>query len=228
MDDDAQTGTAEWVVTFGDMMALLLTFFIMLASMSEVNQDERYQAMLESMREQFGAALATASLQPGETPPADPALQSLASLGRAKRADLVAGGARRETLAGDAPRVATIRPEREPTVGALIYFPAAARALDDEARLRLREIVAQVAGKTQTIEVRGHAPTNPPPDGDPWRIGYDYARVVIDGLVAEGIDPARVRIGSSGNNDPLKGLGLRNRRRGARVEVLLWDGYPGE
>jgi chemotaxis protein MotB len=229
MSDDEQPGVPEWVVTFGDMMALLLTFFIMLVSMSEVNQDERYQAMLESMREQFGGSITSASLQAGEKLPTDPTLQPLASLGRAKRADIVTGGARRGNLAGDAPRVATIRPEHAPTAGALVYFGEASNELDDDARVRLRDIAAQIAGKPQTVEVRGHASTRPINGDDHWRIAYDRARVVVDALVAEGIDPARIRIGSSGKNDSLEGgVGDGKRRRNARVEVLLWDGYPGE
>ncbi|MBL4886213.1 MAG: flagellar motor protein MotB, partial [Planctomycetaceae bacterium] len=36
MDDDEPPGVPEWVVTYGDMMSLLLTFFIMLVSLSEV------------------------------------------------------------------------------------------------------------------------------------------------------------------------------------------------
>ena len=47
-------GVPEWVVTFGDMMSLLLTFFIMLVSMSEVKEQERYQAMVDSIRQRFG------------------------------------------------------------------------------------------------------------------------------------------------------------------------------
>ena len=34
--EDPPAGVPEWLVTFGDMMSLLLTFFIMLVSLSEV------------------------------------------------------------------------------------------------------------------------------------------------------------------------------------------------
>ena len=36
MEEDAPPGVPEWVVTYGDMMSLLLTFFIMLVSLSEI------------------------------------------------------------------------------------------------------------------------------------------------------------------------------------------------
>jgi len=55
MDDEPEEiGIPEWVVTFGDMMSLLLTFFIMLVSLSEIKEEEQYQAMTDSIQESFG------------------------------------------------------------------------------------------------------------------------------------------------------------------------------
>ena len=42
-EDDGGGGIPEWVVTFGDMMSLLLTFFIMLVSLSEIKEEQKYQ-----------------------------------------------------------------------------------------------------------------------------------------------------------------------------------------
>ena len=53
-DDGGGGDIPEWVVTFGDMMSLLLTFFIMLVSLSEIKQEEKYQAMVESLTQRFG------------------------------------------------------------------------------------------------------------------------------------------------------------------------------
>ena len=44
-EEDSGGGIPEWVVTFGDMMSLLLTFFIMLVSLSEIKQEEKFQAI---------------------------------------------------------------------------------------------------------------------------------------------------------------------------------------
>ena len=38
--EEEQGGVPEWVVTYGDMMSLLLTFFIMLVSMSELKMKD--------------------------------------------------------------------------------------------------------------------------------------------------------------------------------------------
>jgi hypothetical protein len=46
-------GVPEWVVTFGDMMSLLLTFFIMLVSFSELKSEEKYQALMDALQRQY-------------------------------------------------------------------------------------------------------------------------------------------------------------------------------
>ena len=53
-EEDPPPGVPEWVVTYGDMMSLLLTFFIMLVSMSEQKQDGKVRAMLDSLELRFG------------------------------------------------------------------------------------------------------------------------------------------------------------------------------
>ena len=66
-EEDGPPGVPEWVVTYGDMMSLLLTFFIMLVSMSEIRNDEgSVRAMLDSLRERFGTHHGTAAV-PGKS-----------------------------------------------------------------------------------------------------------------------------------------------------------------
>jgi chemotaxis protein MotB len=46
----------EWFVTFADMMSLLLALFVMLVSFSEIKEVERFEALSNSLRGQFGGA----------------------------------------------------------------------------------------------------------------------------------------------------------------------------
>ena len=50
----SRPGIPEWVVTFGDMMALLLCFFILLQMFSELKQDREYQRVITAIKEAFG------------------------------------------------------------------------------------------------------------------------------------------------------------------------------
>ncbi len=49
-------GAPAWVVTFGDLMSLLLTFFVLLLSFSRVEVSQRYQEINGSMKNAFGLA----------------------------------------------------------------------------------------------------------------------------------------------------------------------------
>lgn len=58
MEVDASTGAGghgvpPWMVTFADLMALMMTFFVLLYSYSKVDE-EKYKAMVGSMAEAFG------------------------------------------------------------------------------------------------------------------------------------------------------------------------------
>lgn len=53
-DEEKTSGAPVWVVTFADLMSLLLVFFVMLLSFSEIDAS-KYRSLSESLREAFGA-----------------------------------------------------------------------------------------------------------------------------------------------------------------------------
>ncbi len=44
----------EWVVTFGDLMSLLLCFFVLLVSFSEMKKPREYQKVIDAIKESLG------------------------------------------------------------------------------------------------------------------------------------------------------------------------------
>ena len=50
----AMQGAPLWMVTYGDLVTLLLTFFVLLLSMSEIKQDQRVAEFMKAIRESFG------------------------------------------------------------------------------------------------------------------------------------------------------------------------------
>jgi chemotaxis protein MotB len=44
-DKDISGGAPAWMVTYGDMMSLLLCFFVLLASMSSIQESKFRQAL---------------------------------------------------------------------------------------------------------------------------------------------------------------------------------------
>ncbi len=64
----AEDGAPAWVVTYGDMMSLLLTFFIILVSMSELKADHKFQRVMESLRQALDTRVASAVSRPNNRP----------------------------------------------------------------------------------------------------------------------------------------------------------------
>ncbi len=50
--EECEAGSPAWMTTFGDMMTLLLTFFVLLVSMSVIREEE-FEAAKKSLREVF-------------------------------------------------------------------------------------------------------------------------------------------------------------------------------
>ena len=227
VEEEEQAGIPEWVVTFGDMMTLLLTFFVLLFSMSEIKQEEG-MALLESLRRQFGNETACLSLMPGRFPATSSALNKLASLGRARRMNTMNGGDKVQAPVGDFARVMAIRPSDDSTQGGVVYFEEGNSQLTEQQRRTLQAIAQTVGGKPQKIQIRGHTSTRPLGSGSPYRNHWDlaYARCfkVMQFLVQLGINPKRVRIEVAGENEPLHtGYDELLRKKNARVEVFMLD-----
>ncbi len=228
-EEDDGGGIPEWVVTFGDMMSLLLTFFIMLVSLSEIKQEEKYQAMVESMRRRFGYDRSLSSMVPGRSKPRNAKIARLATAGRAKRLDVMRGGNPVQSAVGDFPKVRIVRPGTRTTIGSVIPFQPTQVELDDAQRKALDQTLAEMRGKPQVIEVRGHTTPHPvaPETGfhDHWSLAFARCRAVFNYLTKEqNIDPRRIRISVAGPNEPLTlQPDLKQQRMNSRVEVFMLD-----
>jgi chemotaxis protein MotB len=226
-EEEQEAGIPEWVVTFGDMMSLLLTFFVMLVSMSEIKQ-EQSMALVESLRRQFGYNRSPLSLMPGRFSPTPSSLNKLPSLGRARRMDTMKGGDKVKAPQGDYARVMAIRPSDDSTLGGVIYFEEGSAELTDSHKETLRQAAPAISGKPQKIEIRGHTSSRPLEPDSPYRDHFDlgYARCskVREVLVRLGVNPKRISMRVAGPNEPIHtGYDPLLRKRNARVEVFLLD-----
>lgn len=219
----------EWVVTFGDMMSLLLTFFIMLVSLSEIKSEEKYQALVESIKKQLGHTTSMDSTVPGPSKPQNSMVQQVANLARAKRQDLMQGGQKVEAPTGESSTVQIVRPGSRTVVGTSVFFADFEVELRATEKQKLAELVPKIIGKPQKIEVRGHASRRPLPPGTPFQDHYDLAyqraRLVREYLVKElGVEPNRLRMISAGSDELVhSGVDPEKLKLNSRVEVFLLD-----
>lgn len=228
-EENSAGAIPEWVVTFGDMMSLLLTFFIMLVSLSEMKQEEKFQAMVESIQRQMGHMNSTESVVPGPVRPRNSQIQQIANMGRSRRLDLMRGGDRIKAPEGENRHVRIVRPGDRTARGVVVPFQELSAELTAQGKGLLSELAVDLIGKPQLIEVRGHTTRRPlPPDSpfsDHWALSEARCRVTMDFLVNEaGVEPERIRTTSAGPHEPVyTGTDPVQLRQNDRVEVYLLD-----
>lgn len=237
MDDEAPRGVPEWVVTYGDMMSLLLTFFIMLVSLSEVVADKRYRAVLESLHQYIGYRAAP-SAPPGRSFPLNSLISQLESLGAHVNdpEQKGTGGIKQLAIEGDDLRVFATRKGTEVRVGDPVFFAPGQASLSAAAKSRLDVMAATrtgaLAGYPNKIEIRAYASHEPlPPDAsysNEVLLTYARARAVLDFLHNAGVARERLRIGVAAGLEPETVPGDRDMDRFDRVEVYILDAFVSE
>jgi chemotaxis protein MotB len=232
MDDEPQSaGVPEWVVTYGDMMSLLLTFFIMLVSMSELKAEEKFRILLESIRESFGYTTGQAGA-PGKTfQAARPSFLQMS--GTRGRPDQDKGGNRNQAPEGPHVTVQRFREGTVNTVGGAIYFDALQAGIREEDKANLDRIAEALAGKRNKIEIRGHTSRVPLPPDSPfankWELSYARAAAVRDYLIQRGIEVYRLRMSMAADSEPLvRARDEASRRFNRRVEVFMLDVFADD
>jgi len=233
VEEDPPASVPEWVVTFGDMMSLLLTFFIMLVSMSQVKQDEQYEAMAQAMRERFGHKFFFTGLIPGTEPPQSSRFDLIDKAAGKGKEDSTESKDDTQAPSGANFQVRVIRSGDVMTDGGVVYFAEGQTDLTEEEKQQLKAVVERFGGKPQKIEIRGHTSRMPAAlkpmakdiQGrfvDNWHLAYTRCHHVMEFLVGLGIDPTRIRMSVAGEYEPIyTGLDAEQRKRNERVEIFM-------
>ncbi|MDC0936043.1 flagellar motor protein MotB [Pirellulales bacterium] len=229
IEEEPEVGIPEWVVTFGDMMSLLLTFFIMLVSMSELKQEEKFMAMVEAFQQQFGQHRTDAAIVPGDSRPRNSVHKEYVhSLGRSKRKHANEGGQDVEAIIGENEKVQIIRPGEDTSVGGVAFFDEDSVKLTEQSKRDLYLIIKQIQGKPQKVEIRGHTSRKPVDTksgyNDHMDLAYARSRSTREFLVASGIESSRIRLSAAGASEPLyDGVDPERLKLNSRVQILMWD-----
>ena len=234
---ECEEGLPEWIMSYADMITILMAFFVVMYSMAGAPKDkQKEEAVMQSFRERFGPVWAGLSaLGSGPYVRKDSALNKLASTGGSKLNNKKSGGADNRATPGDSPRVHTLRPGDQAVIGGVLYFPEGSSEITAEHDKQLQVASEEFGGKPQKIEIRGHTSRKPVPQGSPYRDNWDLAyarcRHTMEHLVALGIDPKRLRLSIAADNesisgriDPLAPLRIRGSRFSCSTKS--WTKYP--
>jgi chemotaxis protein MotB len=228
IQEDPPPGVPEWVVTYGDMMSLLLTFFIMLVSLSELKGDKKYQAMVESIMQHMGYTTGP-NVTPGDKFALNASIEKLKTMGAQIKKGEGKGGVKTAGPSADDLRVMKGREGTPISLGGALVFAPGRAELSAEAVAAVGQLALKLAGKPHKVEVRGHTTRGPlPADSefdDEYALAYARARAVYDLLATQGIAPERMRIASSADTEPLSSGADAEPKYVDRVDLFVLDAY---
>jgi chemotaxis protein MotB len=232
MDDEApkvSRGAPMWVVTYGDTMSLLLCFFVLLLSISEMDR-QKYKQAVTSLSKAFAVKV--------EAPPINPPkgmeiiakdfdqeiIESRLSQDLGKEIDQMVSSQLEEYK----DQISMETTEAEVTIR--LMGESTFDSGKDEVRGRLKPLLANVARvlekEASDIIIAGHT-DNVPIRGGPYqsnlRLSISRAAAVAEYLLANsGIDPRRISTIGFGEYRPIESNQTeRGREKNRRVEIIL-------
>jgi chemotaxis protein MotB len=215
-EEPKEEGAPAWVVTFGDMMSLLLTFFVLLLSFSEVDA-VKYRALSESLREAFG-------IHRGQTVFNNPKETEKQETRKGTSGELF--DSLKSIIPQSFPGAMPNQRDGESTVvrvpGTLL-FESGKATLKPEMLESLRTMAELLKSKPDVVlQVEGHTddvPINTVQFASNWELSASRAIAVIRFFMAEGIPAERLSAAGYADSRPLvPNDGPENREVNRRVE----------
>lgn len=247
--DDAG-GAASWLTTYADAITLLLAFFVMLYSMSEVDV-QKFEAFVAGLAGPFAnEATSESLLPPGEslldaggiagppvdgpptldraavTPPIDPD-STPATAGASDQLDDVRAQLDAAIAEAGLASVVTMRFDRRGLIISIatddVLFETGSTRIDDAGGSVIATVAEVLDGVPNDVVVEGHTDNVPLLRGNytNWNLSTDRAVAVLQLLIDLGLDADRLGAAGYGEHRPVARNDTPARRaRNRRVDIL--------
>jgi chemotaxis protein MotB len=227
-------GGGAWKVAYADFVTAMMAFFMVMWITAQNNAVKQavaqyFQDPGSNSKKSSGGPPLMPSTKTGQIP--GPSLVPGAKPGNALGVDHLRSS--RSLILGTGekkPSLFVLHDGNKRCMGTMILFDEDSTELNEAAQQRLLQVVTELRGKSQKIEIRGHAARTPQteksPEKDPWKISYDRSQAVMKFLVNHGIDAQRLRLSQGGAYEPYSldsdpALHSHN----SRVEIYILDEY---
>ena len=227
--EDGGGDIPEWVVTFGDMMSLLLCFFILLAAFSELKKEHEYQRVITAVQEAFGYS-GGVGVMPTDDPPMRSMIELLENIAAQTAKESKVAQAPDQGIKGKQTRVTRVHDGLMFTVGGSLTFEPGSAELKEGAKDELRKIANLMRGRNNKVGVRGHAARKVLPKDSPFKdlldLSYYRAKVVAEFLMTEGgLRPERIVLDARGDTEPVavRQYSDEGQAENRRVEVIMLE-----
>jgi chemotaxis protein MotB len=226
--EEKTEGAPVWMVSFADMITILLAFFVVMFSIASdnTNSDKRskqQETAIESLQYRFGPKwkpFMTWSIMPGNSN------MPGGGKGQGSTLPVPAVGDPGGTMIVKKKERARIRVAGQGdtiAIGGLVMFQPSSAKLVVGQEKTIDRIAEDLAGKQQVVEIVATASNRAlPPDNpyhDRWELGYARCRAVANLLTARTIEPSRFRLSVVPGNDA--GSGDKNSEADDGVRVNL-------
>jgi chemotaxis protein MotB len=215
-------GAPAWLLTYGDMITLVLCFFVLLFTMSEIKKDKVTRTM-RAFQAQFGVL-----------PKYKASVQVFIE---ARRMTQTEANVLRQGPRGSHPNVQTLYEgnKTKTIIGGKTLFREGAYILTEEGRqLIMNQVAPDLKGYENKVEIRGHTASAAYGAGrgfqDAWDLSFRRAYAVMRLLVDEcGIDERRLRVVACGDSEPRDtNLTPEGRERNRRVEIIMTEEFVSD
>ncbi|XAL99039.1 OmpA family protein [Phycisphaeraceae bacterium D3-23] len=230
-------GSPEWMTTFADMVTLLLCFFVLIVSFSEIKKDEQFQAVVEHIQQAFGMHGGGGRL-PTDDDPALSLIERLESIRMHQQRVPNKSNVKDPGQVGRESRVTTVREGTQYAIGGGVQFEPDSAELTPEAMDGLISLIENnnLAGAKNKIHITGHAgamelmqPTGE--QGDLMDLSYRRAQAVYRYMTGPDIpaeyqlDAERFRVSGSAASEPINARTYTSgeARVNRRVEVIVTE-----
>jgi len=213
------------MVTYGDMVTLLLTFFVFIVSMANYeNFDENFRTAMQSIRQALGAQ------EQKQTSDASVNYETLAvkleSIIQAGHPDKQGSPAEKELYRRNL-NLRRTRDGMQITMGGDILFGPFSAKIDLEGKEIIRHIGQYLKGCRNKIEITGYAADQPKPVewsyDEAKKLSYRRVEAVANELMLHGVDPRTLAYQAEGDNvSAAQGHDHMDKRsRNRRVEIII-------
>jgi chemotaxis protein MotB len=229
----AGKGGGAWKVAYADFVTAMMAFFLVMwitAQSASVKKAIAQYFKDPSVRSKVGGGAPLLPTTKAGDPPG-PSIVPFSKGGSAIGVDRTRNSQDTPRGSGDKKScLFVIHDGDRRYLGTMILFGEGSAELDDTGKERLLQLVGELRGTLQKIEIRGHAVHAPPAKEsgaiNPWQMSYNRCQAVMRFLVQNGIEPERLRLSQGGAYEPYTlqvdpSLKIYN----SRVEVFVLDEY---
>ncbi|HRJ49344.1 MAG: OmpA family protein [Phycisphaeraceae bacterium] len=228
--DGEHEGAPEWLISFADMVMLIMGFFVILLAMNmgpkateaaDGSPSEETSVTSKSMMLDFAISIREGFNNPVNIDSTDPKEQPLVRRLRERQT----GRTIDEGPTKKGPQADSLRPTEYSAIGGTIVFDDGQAVLGALARQKIADIAARVGQLRFIVEVRGH--TSPVEtmrnEARARQLAHERAMAVAQALAVQGVPWRQMRLVSCGDSERAvaRTYDRELERQNQRVEVIL-------